>query len=160
MRLALYQPDIAQNVGTMLRLAACMEISVDIIEPCGFPFGGQDLKRAVMDYAAHADVIRYMSFEKFVKNRSKGRLVLMTTKAATPYTGFSFRESDILLMGRESAGVPDDVHQAADHRLLIPMATGMRSINVAMAAAMVLGEALRQTGTFPALQPTETALND
>ena len=151
MRLALYQPDIAPNVGTMLRLGACLGVPVDIIEPCGFPFGGRDLKRAVMDYAGAADVTRHASWEKFASAMTRNRLILLSTKAAKPYTDFSFQESDILLLGRESAGVPEEVHAAADHRILIPMAAGMRSINVAVAAAMVLGEALRQTDTFPSL---------
>lgn len=149
MRLALYQPDIAPNVGTMLRLGACLGVPVDIIEPCGFPFGAKDLKRAVMDYADAADVTRHVSWQEFMTHTSDNRLVLLTTKADIAYTGFTFTESDILLLGRESAGVPEEIHDAVDHRLLIPMAEGMRSINIALSAAMVLGEALRQTASFP-----------
>lgn len=149
MRLALYQPDIAPNVGTMLRLGACLGVPVDIIEPCGFPFGAKDLKRAVMDYAAAADVTRHASWQEFTKHKSGKRLILLSTKADTAYTDFTFTESDILLVGRESAGVPDAIHDTADHRLLIPMTEGLRSINVALSAAMVLGEALRQTAGFP-----------
>ncbi|WP_339631314.1 tRNA (cytidine(34)-2'-O)-methyltransferase [uncultured Sneathiella sp.] len=154
MRLALYQPDIAPNVGTMLRLGACLGIPVDIIEPCGFPFGARDLKRAVMDYAAAADVTRHISWQEYSTNRSSGRLILLTTRAEATYTDFMFEDSDILLLGRESAGVPENVHQAADHRLCIPMAPNMRSINVALSAAMVLGEALRQTGHFSTFLPS------
>ncbi|PHQ69123.1 MAG: tRNA methyltransferase [Sneathiella sp.] len=149
MRLALYQPDIAPNVGTLLRLGACLGTKVDIIEPCGFPFGAKDLRRAVMDYADAANVTRHATWEKFCETIGQSRLILLTTKAAIPYTGFKFQESDILLLGRESAGVPEDIHQNADHRVIIPMAGGLRSINVALAAAMVLGEGLRQTGSFP-----------
>ncbi|WP_373089503.1 tRNA (cytidine(34)-2'-O)-methyltransferase [Sneathiella sp.] len=149
MRLALYQPDIAPNVGTLLRLGACLGISVDIIEPCGFPFGARDLKRAVMDYADNVEVQRHISWEKFLETTDRKRLILLSTKAAVPYTEFHFRESDILILGRESAGVPETIHNLADHRLLIPMTTGMRSINVALAAAMVTGEALRQVAGFP-----------
>jgi tRNA (cytidine/uridine-2'-O-)-methyltransferase len=149
MRLALYQPDIAPNVGTLLRLGACLNIPVDIIEPCGFPFGAKDLRRSVMDYADAAQVVRHNSWEKFRNSIGSQRLVLLTTKGATAYPEFSFRDSDILLLGRESAGVPEDVHKYVDSRVVIPMNTGMRSVNVAIAAAMVLGEALRQTDQFP-----------
>lgn len=161
MRLALYQPDIAPNVGTMLRLGACLGVPVDIIEPCGFPFGARDLKRAVMDYAEAADVTRHVSWQEFTRNRPAGRLILLTTSAETTYTDFTFQESDTLLLGRESAGVPETVHSAVDQRLCIPMAPNMRSINVALSAAMVLGEALRQTGHFsnpyPSVESTERA---
>jgi len=149
MRLALYQPDIAPNVGTMLRLGACLGTPVDIIEPCGFPFGAKDLRRAVMDYAGAAEVTRHASWAKFRETTNGCRLILLTTKGAIPYTELKFRESDILLLGRESAGVPEEVHNEADQRIIIPMVKGMRSINVALAAAMVTGEALRQTERFP-----------
>lgn len=149
MRLALYQPDIPPNVGTLLRLGACLGVPVDIIEPCGFPFGARDLKRAVMDYGKAAEVTRHVSFQAFHKSIAGKRLVLLTTRADAPYTDFTFTESDILMLGRESAGVPDDIHAIADHRLIIPMVPDMRSINVAVSAAMVLGEALRQTAGFP-----------
>jgi tRNA (cytidine/uridine-2'-O-)-methyltransferase len=153
MRLALYQPDIAPNVGTLLRLGACLGVSMDIIEPCGFPFGARDMKRALMDYGAAADVIRHVSWPEFRKTNAGKRLILLTTRAEMPYTEFTFTESDILLLGRESAGVPPEVHDAADSRLLIPMSPGLRSINVAISAAMVLGEALRQTNGFPQQAP-------
>lgn len=149
MRLALFQPDIAPNVGTLLRLGACLNIPVDIIEPCGFPFGAKDLRRSVMDYADAAEVVRHISWEKFQNSITDQRLILLTTKGATAYPEFSFRESDILLLGRESAGVPEEVHDFVDNKVVIPMNKGMRSVNVAIAGAMVLGEALRQTNRFP-----------
>lgn len=155
MRLALYQPDIAPNVGTLLRLGACLGVPVDIIEPCGFPFGARDLKRAMMDYGAAADVTRHISWSEFQKTTGDSRLILLTTRARMAYTDFAFRESDILLLGRESAGVPETVHEAADARLMIPMIAGMRSINVAVSASMVLGEALRQTNSFPRFTPLQ-----
>ena len=150
MRLALYQPDIAQNTAAILRLGACLGVSVDIVEPCGFLFTEKGFKRAGMDYLEMASILRHNSWEAFEAARGAGRLVLLTTKAALPYTDFAFAVDDTLLLGRESAGVPDEVHDAADARLLIPMRAGLRSINVAQAAAMVVGEALRQTNGFPA----------
>ncbi|ESX06460.1 tRNA methyltransferase [Mesorhizobium sp. LSJC268A00] len=148
LRIALYQPDIAGNTGTILRFAACLGLGVDIIEPAGFPLSDKALKRAGMDYLEMAALTRHVDWNAFEDWR-KGqacRLVLLTTKAATPYTGFSFAQGDILLFGRESAGVPDPVHQAADTRLTIPMQPGTRSINVALSVAMVAGEAIRQLG--------------
>jgi|SRR5580765_6584556 tRNA (cytidine/uridine-2'-O-)-methyltransferase len=150
MRIALYQPDIAQNAASLIRLGACMGVALDIIEPCGFVFADKGFRRAGMDYLDQADVSRHDSWNAFLKNRPFGRIVLLTTKAVDPYTGFAFRPDDTLLLGRESAGVPDDVHARADARLRIPLRTGLRSINVAQAGAMVLGEALRQTNGFPA----------
>ena len=150
MRLALYQPDIPPNTGTILRLAACMGVEVDLIEPCGFPFGDRDLKRAGMDYLDRVALTRHASWAAFLRARRPGRLVLLTTRAESAYTAFRFAGDDILLLGRESAGAPAAVHRAADARLRIAMAPGCRSLNVAVAAAMVLGEALRQTGQFPA----------
>ncbi len=151
MRLALYQPDIPPNVGAMLRLGACLGIAVDIIEPCGFPLGHRDLKRAAMDYAERAESRRHRSWQAFLDQRrgSGARLVLLTTHATRAYAEFAFRPDDCLLVGRESAGVPNEVRAAADARVRVPMAPGTRSLNVAIAAAMVLGEALRQTGGFP-----------
>lgn len=147
MRLALYQPDIPQNAGTMMRLAACLGISVDLIEPAGFDASDRNLRRAGLDYLAHLDLVRHVGFSAFdAARRSAGRrLVLATTKGATPYWDFVFEPDDVVLVGRESAGVPDNVHAAADARVLVPMREGLRSLNVAVAAAMVLGEALRQT---------------
>ncbi|MBZ9740294.1 MULTISPECIES: tRNA (cytidine(34)-2'-O)-methyltransferase [unclassified Mesorhizobium] len=146
LRIALYQPDIAGNTGTILRFAACLGLGVDIIEPAGFPLSDKALKRAGMDYLKMAALTRHVdwnAFEAWRKARAD-RLVLLSTKAAIPYTDFSFTDRDILLFGRESAGVPDPVHQAADARLTIPMQPNARSINVALSVAMVAGEAIRQ----------------
>ncbi|HUO98294.1 MAG TPA: tRNA (cytidine(34)-2'-O)-methyltransferase [Rhizomicrobium sp.] len=145
MRLALFQPDIPQNTGALIRLSACFEVPLDIVEPCGFLWSEPKLKRAGMDYLDSADVTRHPSWEAFAAARTGARWVLLTTKAETMYADFAFRPDDILLLGRESAGVPDFVHAAAGARLRIPMKNGMRSLNVAMAGAIVLAEALRQT---------------
>jgi tRNA (cytidine/uridine-2'-O-)-methyltransferase len=150
MRLALYQPDIAQNAASLIRLGACLGIGVDIIEPCGFLFSDAGFRRAGMDYLEMAEVTRHASWDAYVESRSAGRIVLLTTKASEAYTRFSFAGDDTLLMGRESAGVPESVHARADARLRIPLRSGLRSLNVAQAAAMVMGEALRQTDGFPA----------
>lgn len=151
MRLALFEPDIPQNAGTLIRLGACLGVTVDIIEPCGFHWSDRDLKRASLDYGALADVTRHASWAHFAAARpADSRLVLLTTKSHNNFVDFTFQPTDILLLGRESAGVPDDVHEAADARLTIPMRVGARSLNVALAAAMVLGEALRQTNGFTA----------
>lgn len=147
MRLALFEPDIPQNTGTILRLAACLGLGVDIVEPCGFVLTDKRLRRAGMDYLDAVDLQRHRSWDTF-RARAAGRLVLLTTAADSPYTDFAFRAHDILLLGRESAGVPENVHAAADARLKIPLRPGQRSLNVAVAAAMVAGEALRQTGGF------------
>jgi tRNA (cytidine/uridine-2'-O-)-methyltransferase len=146
LRIALYQPDIAGNTGTILRLAACMALGVDIIEPAGFDFSDRALRRAGMDYLERTALTRHVDWAAFEDWRAseKRRLVLFTTSATVRYTEFSFGPGDILLFGRESAGVPDHVHAAADHRLLIPMPGGGRSLNVAMSAAMAVGEAIRQ----------------
>ncbi|MBO9099061.1 MULTISPECIES: tRNA (cytidine(34)-2'-O)-methyltransferase [unclassified Rhizobium] len=147
LHIALYQPDIAGNTGTILRLAACLDLAVDIIEPAGFDISDRNLKRAGMDYLAAVSLTRHISWTHFEAwRRGTGRrLILASTKAADRYTDFVFRSDDILLFGRESAGVPDAVHEGADGRILIPMVEGQRSINVAMSAAMIAGEALRQT---------------
>ncbi len=149
MRLVLYQPDIPQNTGTILRLAACLGLAADIIEPCGFVLTDKRLRRAGMDYLDALALTRHTSWTAFEAARTR-RLVLLTTRAATPYTAFTFQPEDMLLLGRESAGVPDAVHAAADARIKIPIRPDQRSLNVAVAAAMVTGEAMRQTGTFPA----------
>jgi len=149
MRLALYQPDIPQNAGTLMRLCACLGVSLDIIEPCGFLLTDKNLKRAGMDYLEKLDMARHNSWEAFRKTAG-GRLVLLTTRTSDSFLDFKFQSGDILLAGRESAGVPDDVHAACDARVTIPMAAGVRSLNVAVAASMVLSESLRQTGGFPA----------
>lgn len=142
-RLALYQPDIPQNVGAALRLGACLGVGIDVIEPCGFPWDERKIRQSGMDYVDLVDIARHDSWATF-KAHAKGRLILMTTKAALPYTDFSFQTNDILIAGRESAGVPDEVHDAADARVFIPMQAGARSLNVVNASAMILGEALRQ----------------
>lgn len=154
MRIALYQPDIPQNAGTIIRLGACFGVPVDIIEPCGFVWSEPKLKRAGMDYLTLANVTRYENWDRYIHETS-GRLVLLTTKARLPYHETQFFADDRLLFGRESAGVPDDVHDHADIRLTIPMAPAARSLNVALSAAMVTAEALRQTGGFP--RSTETS---
>ena len=156
MRLALCQPDIPQNTGTLLRLGACLDVEVDIIEPCGYIFSEKTLKRAGMDYLDLVKYRRHHSWEHFLQYRAEhpeeyGRIVLLTTKASEPYYDFKFQPNDIILMGRESAGVPEEVHQTADARLLIPMNHNARSINVAVSAVMVVGECLRQTGSFPSM---------
>lgn len=154
MQLALYQPDIPQNTGTILRMAACLKVPVHIIGPTGFDSSDRALKRAGLDYLHQADIHRHRSWVEFVrwaKADGSARILLLTTRAETPYTDVAFRRGDVLLLGRESAGVPDEVHEAADARLRIPMREGLRSLNVAVAAAMVLGEALRQTGGFEPL---------
>jgi tRNA (cytidine/uridine-2'-O-)-methyltransferase len=149
MRLALYHPDIPQNAGAMLRLGACFGVGVDIIEPCGFVLDDRRLRRAGMDYIDQAGLIRHESWGKFVA-AATGRIVLLTTKGDITHDGFAWREDDVLLMGRESAGVPDSVHRAAAARVVIPIMPGARSLNVAQAAAVALAEALRQTGRLPA----------
>ena len=148
LRIALYQPDIAGNTGTILRFAACLGLSVDIVEPAGFDLSDRNLKRAGMDYLAAVTLTRHVSWERLEEWRrtTARRLVLASTKAAAHYTDFTYRPDDILLFGRESAGVPDHVHETADGRVLIPMVEGQRSINIALSAAMICGEALRQTG--------------
>ena len=149
--LVLYQPDIPQNAGAMMRLCACLGVEVHVIDPAGFDLSDRALRRAGMDYLERVSLIRHLSWEEFTDWRRKTgrRLVLLTTRASTVYVDFSFRDDDLLLVGRESAGVPETVQEAADARLIVPMAAGLRSLNVATTAAMVLGEALRQTGGFP-----------
>ena len=146
LRIALYQPDIAGNTGTILRFAACMGIAVDIIEPAGFDLSDRNLRRAGMDYLEMAALTRHVDWDAFQQWRiaQRRRLVLMTTKSALPYTDFAFGVADILLFGRESAGAPDKVHQAADARVTIPMPGGGRSLNLALSVAMATGEAMRQ----------------
>jgi tRNA (cytidine/uridine-2'-O-)-methyltransferase len=156
LRLALYQPDIPQNAGSLMRLCACLGVAMDIVEPCGFLLSDRNFRRSGMDYRAGVDLTRHDSWETFRQARAatggaKGgrRVLLLTTKSAQPYTDFAFAAGDTLLVGRESAGVPEAVHAQVEARLLIPMRAGMRSLNVAQAAAMVLGEALRQLALFP-----------
>jgi tRNA (cytidine/uridine-2'-O-)-methyltransferase len=148
MRLALYQPDQAGNFGTILRLAACLGVPVDVIEPCGFAWSDRALKRAGMDYAEIASVTRHADWAAFGA-RLDGRLVLMTTKAALPLPAARFEAGDTLLMGSESSGASEEVHARADLRVWIPQAPGTRSLNIAVAAGIGLAEALRQTGAWP-----------
>jgi tRNA (cytidine/uridine-2'-O-)-methyltransferase len=151
MRIALYQPDIPQNTGTILRLCACLGIAAHIIEPAGFPTSDRAFRRAGMDYLEAVTIVRHASWGDFEAWRhGEGcRLVLFTTGAAQSYLEYRFEPRDVLLFGRESAGVPQQVHDAADARLVIPMRPGLRSLNVAIAAAMAAGETLRQTGGMP-----------
>ena len=150
MRLALFQPDIPQNLGAAIRLSASLGVEQEVVEPCAFPLDDRTLKRAALDYQPLAKITRHDGWSKFDNhpNRGDGRLVLFTTKGASPYVDFAFRGGDTLLFGRESAGVTDEVHERADARLFIPMVSGARSMNVVTAAAIALGEALRQTGNF------------
>ena len=149
MRLALFEPDIPQNAGALIRLGACLGVAVDIIEPCGFLFSDAGFRRAGMDYPRNAQINRHLSWDEFLKWRP-GRAILLTTKAPDTYIRFMFEPDDTLILGRESSGVPGHVHAAAAARLRIPMRPGLRSLNVAQAGAMALGEALRQTNGFPA----------
>lgn len=151
MRLALYQPDIPQNAGAALRLGACFRVPVDIIEPCGFPFDDKRLRRSAMDYGGVCELQRHASWEVFLRSFRDipgRRLVLLSTAGAVPHADFAFAPDDTLLLGRESAGVPDHVHAAADARVRIPIAAETRSLNVVVAGAIVLAEALRQNGFF------------
>lgn len=160
-RIALYQPDIPHNTGAILRFAACLGVDVDIIEPAGFDLSDRGLKRAGMDYVERAALRRHISFDAFQAWRQGegSRLVLLSTKADQAYTDFAFRTDDILLFGRESAGVPESVHEQAEARLIVPMRPGLRSINLAMTVAMVTGEALRQTGGLPSVPAVEEETN-
>ena len=147
MRLALFEPDIPQNTAAIIRLGACVGVPLDIVEPCGFLFSEAGFRRAGLDYVERAEITRHASWAAF-RAAVPGRIVLLTTKGACSYTAFAFLPDDTLLLGRESAGVPEDVHEAANARIRIPLRPGLRSLNVAQAAAMALGEALRQTGGF------------
>ncbi len=154
-RLGLFQPDIPQNTGTMLRMAACLGVPVEIVEPAGFDVSDRNFRRAGLDYLDRAAITRHASWARFEAWRAGtgARLVLATAHGALPYTDLAYRPDDIILMGRESAGAPAEVHAAADARVLIPMQAGMRSLNIAVSAAMILGEALRQTHSFPPVVP-------
>lgn len=143
-RLALYQPDIPQNVGAAMRLCACLGIPLDIIQPCGFPWDDRKIRTSGMDYIDQAVVHRHMNMDAFDKSYPGQRRILMTTKGAIPYTDFVFQPGDIVLAGRESAGVPDEIHNSVDARVVIPMQAGTRSLNVIISSAMIVGEALRQ----------------
>ncbi|MBL4721413.1 MAG: tRNA (cytidine(34)-2'-O)-methyltransferase [Alphaproteobacteria bacterium] len=148
MRIALYQPDIPQNTGAILRLAACFGVAADIIEPCGFVWSDRRLRRAGMDYLDQAIIQRHASWDQFLAANTT-RLILLTTKGDVVHPDFQFQKNDTLLLGRESAGAPPEVHAAVDASLRIPMLPDARSLNVALSVAMVLGEALRQTGEYP-----------
>lgn len=153
-RIALYQPDIAQNTGTILRLGACFGVPVDVIGPTGFDMSDKALKRAALDYLAHVELVRHVSFESFLASRGTnghpaGRLILLTSKAASPCHDFTFLPGDTLLFGRESAGCPQSVHEIADARITIPIRPGLRSLNVAVSVAIATAEALRQLHAFP-----------
>ena len=150
MRIALFEPDIPQNAGTIMRLAACLGIALDLIEPAGFVVSDRRMRRAGMDYLDRLTLDRHASWAAFRRDRAPDRrLVLLSARADTAYTAFAFRADDTLLLGRESAGVPDAVRDVCDAAVRIPLRPGLRSLNVATAAAMVLGEALRQTNGFP-----------
>ncbi len=149
---AMYQPDMPQNVGAMMRLCACLDVPLHIIEPCGFIWKEKEFRRTGMDYTGLVDCRRHISWTEFMTNIggvAGQRLVLLTTKASESLSGFTFRHGDILLVGRESAGVPDEIHTAIPNRIRIPMKAGARSLNVVNAAAIILGEGLRQTKAFP-----------
>ncbi len=153
MRLALYQPDIPQNLGAAIRLAACLGVALDVIEPCGFPLTDAAMKRAALDYGERARIARHGSFAGFraAPERAGGRLVLVETDGATAFQDFSFSTGDTIILGRESAGSPGDLYQAAQASVRVPMVRGLRSLNVVTAAAIVLTEAMRQTGAWEKL---------
>ncbi len=151
MRLVLFQPDIPQNAGALLRLAACWTVPVDLIEPCGFLWDDRRLRRAGMDYLAGVDLTRHSSWDAYQESAKAGRLLLLTTRGSVRHTDFAYAADDRLMVGRESSGVPDAVHAAAAARLRVPMARDQRSLNVALAAGVVLGEGLRQTMGFPGM---------
>ena len=150
MRIALYQPDIPQNTGNIFRLGACLGVSVDIIEPTGFIFDDKKFKRSAMDYIDYIDYKKHIDWQHFYEwaQKNKFRLILMTTKTNQSFYKFKFQSNDILLFGRESAGVPDNIHEIVDHRLTIPMKDGVRSINLSSSVALVIGESLRQTNSI------------
>jgi len=148
-KIVLYQPDIAGNLGAAMRLCACFGVPLEVIEPCGFPLTAKALRRTAMDYGAPETLIRHINWEAFNAARGKGRLVLLTTKGAISLPAFEFQHDDTLIFGRESAGAPDHIHAASDARVIIPMAANARSLNLANSASIALFEALRQTGGLP-----------
>jgi len=155
MLIALFQPDMAPNVGSIIRLSACLRLDLHIIEPCGFPFDDKRMHRVAMDYGTLASLTRHASWQAFLDWRiatKAGRLVLLTTKGTQPYYQFTFAANDILLLGQESAGAPAFVHAAADARVNVPVFAPARSLNLVQAASIVAAEALRQTGLFPAME--------
>lgn len=145
MKIALYQPDIPQNVGAMMRLCACLDVHLDIIEPCGFPWDERKFKRSAMDYLTHVNVERYSSWQNFLEKNENQRIILMTTHAETAHVNFEFQDNDILLAGQESSGAPDNIHESVATRIGIPMENDLRSLNIVNATSMIVGEALRQT---------------
>jgi tRNA (cytidine/uridine-2'-O-)-methyltransferase len=149
MRLALFEPDIPQNTGTLMRLCACLDVAMDIIEPCGFLLSDRTLKRAGMDYMEHLDLTRHLNWASFKAAAAGKRLIVMSTKTDRSFLDFKFEPEDILIAGRESAGIPDMVRAECTDLVTIPMAQNVRSLNVAVASALVLGEALRQTHQYP-----------
>lgn len=144
MKILLYQPDIAGNVGTIIRMCACLGLDLDIIEPCGFPFNKETIKKSGLDYIDKVNITRYDSFNEYKIQNKNSRIVLLTTKSSTNYLKFNFKENDILMVGRESAGVPDEIHNSVDSRVVIEMKENTRCLNVAISLAMVVGEAIRQ----------------
>jgi tRNA (cytidine/uridine-2'-O-)-methyltransferase len=156
LRLALFQPDIAQNVGAAIRLSACLGVCLDVIGPCAFPLDDRRLRRVALDYGTGAKVRRHDSFEAFQASVAPARLILMTTRGERSFLDHCFVDDDVVLMGSESSGAPSFVHEAAEARLRIPLAPGLRSLNVVTAAAMVLAEGLRQTGLWPSLENSPT----
>jgi tRNA (cytidine/uridine-2'-O-)-methyltransferase len=159
MLLALFQPDIPQNLGAAIRLGACLNTPVHVIEPCGFPLSNKAIRRAALDYGDPGEVVRHPSWEAF-RAAAPGRIVLFTTRGASPLHDFAFQPDDVLLFGRESSGVPDFVQDAADARVIIPLSQGRRSFNLTVSAAIGLSEALRQTGRFPAFHPQDFPAHD
>lgn len=150
MNIAMYQPDIPQNLGAMIRLCACLNVGLEIIEPCGFPWNDKKIRQSAMDYYDQLCLKKHSSWQSFVESTPQRRIVLLTTKASQAYTSFTFETSDVLLLGQESSGVPQDIHDTAFARVAIPMHKHLRSLNIVNASAMVLGEALRQTKGFEA----------
>jgi tRNA (cytidine/uridine-2'-O-)-methyltransferase len=144
MHIALYKPDIPQNTAAIIRLSACLDLRVDIIEPCGFDLNDSRFKRVVMDYMKNCRIFRYSNYEEFLKKNKKSRIILMTTKAKKYYHKFKFKKNDVLLFGRESAGVPENLHKSIKNKIKIPMNQKTRSLNVAMCVAIISTEALRQ----------------
>ena len=145
MKIALYQPDIAGNVGTIMRMSVCLDVELYIIEPCGFPFNEEKVRRSAMDYFDNVKIKRYSSFTEMKNDNKNSRIVLLTTKSSVDYTKFKFEKYDILMVGRETSGVPDEIHNGVDARVVIPMKNNARCLNVAISLSIVLGEALRQT---------------
>ena len=148
MHIALYNPDIPQNTAAIIRLSACLNLKVHIIEPCGFNLNDPRFKRVVMDYMEHSKIFRYKDYDTFIKKNKKNRIVLMTTKAKKHYHKFKFKKSDVLLFGRESAGVPENLHKTIKDKVKIPMNNKTRSLNIAMSVAIISAEALRQNNLF------------